>query len=132
MPKLPEKVVVKGEADVSSSVRSYLASERITNWRNTVGSGVQPSGHYVTYGLAEGSADLIACVPTMLTCPSCGFELPPIGRFVGIETKRSAGGKKGTDQILWHRVVRMAHGVVDFARSADEARNIIEKARREW
>ena len=132
MPKLPPRDTTRREADVSADVRSYLASEGVTNWRNTVGRGTAQSGHYITYGLCEGSADLIACVPTRLACPTCGAQLPPVGRFVGIETKHPRGGRKEDDQKAWHRVVAASFGVVGFARDVEQARAIIDRARFTW
>jgi hypothetical protein len=132
MPKLPPRPEVRREHDVGGEVRSYLSDESITHWRNNVGANVMQSGHYVVYGLCDGSADLIACVPTRLSCPECGAALPPIGRFVGIETKHPKRGTHGDNQLDWARVVTSAHGVAGFARSVEAARIIVEAARTQW
>jgi hypothetical protein len=102
----------------------------VVSWRNNVGSA-QVDGRYVTYGLCEGSADLIACVPTQLTCPDCGSLLPPIGRFVGIEVK---GPRTPTtpEQTRWVGLVNAAHGVAGFAHSAGDSVEIVTKARTVW
>jgi hypothetical protein len=136
MPKLPPRVArPELEADVSANVRKMLASDgEIVHWRNNVGTLPDPHrpGAYVTYGLAVGSSDLIACVPTSLRCPHCDCLLPPIGRFVGIETKRPSRSVTSADQTHWIGIVNAAHGVAGTAKSVLEAEVIVATARAKW
>jgi hypothetical protein len=115
-------------------VRTLLSeSPGVIHWRNNVGRAKLTHGPgWIDYGLCVGSADLIACVPTCLACPACGAELPPIGRFVGIETKRPAGGRITDDQIQWLRLVSGSYGVVSIVNSVEGARLAIHRARTQW
>jgi len=135
MPKLPERQrAPRREADVVGEVRpTIIAVPGALSWRNTVGfikaGDIAPRS--IAYGLCEGSADLIACIPTCLTCPDCGAMLPPIGRFVGIEVK---GPRTPTtpEQVRWAGLVNAAHGTAGFAHSAGDAAELVQRARVQW
>lgn len=132
MPKLPPRPVPpRRESDVMGEVRRELATMGVVHWRNNTGSLQDATGRYVTYGLCDGSADLIACVETALTCPSCGVSLPPIGRFVGIEVKGPTT-RTTEEQFAWARVVTRAHGVAGFAHADLDAKALIYQARQQW
>jgi hypothetical protein len=133
MPKLPPRPEVpRREADVMGEVRTMLSSMAgVVHWRNNVGSLQDARGRFISYGLCEGSADLIACVQTALTCPSCGVTLPPIGRFVGIEVK-GPSTRTTEDQFAWARVVTSAHGVAGFAHADLDAKALVYQARTQW
>lgn len=73
-------------------------------WRNNVGEAVF-KGRRVRYGLAIGSADLIACVD---------------GRFCAIEVKGPSGHVR-PEQERWLAAVRRIGGVAVVARSVDDA-----------
>jgi hypothetical protein len=110
-------------------VRTSLARLGVLSWRNNVGSLQDATGRYVQYGLAPGSADLIACVPTVFACPHCGSPLPPVGRFVGIEVK-GPNTPTRPEQFEWARLVERAHGVAGMAHNVEDARAILVRARR--
>lgn len=133
MPKLPARPTPpRRESDVMGEVRSYLATQRdLISFRNNVGMLRDERGVPVRYGLCEGSADLIACVPTKLACPSCGAALPPVGRFVGIEVK-GPGTRTTPEQFAWARTVEGSHGVAGFAHSDFDAIAIVRRARTQW
>lgn len=133
MPKLPDRAAApRREADVTSDVRSTLASMRdVIHWRNNVGSLETADGRYVTYGLAVGSSDLVAVVPTRLPCPFCNATLPPIGRFVGIEVK-GPRTPISADQRQWAGLVNAAHGVAGFVHSPGDAVSLVQQARLQW
>lgn len=133
MPKLPARQPApRRERDVQSDVRETLSSMRgVVHWRNNVGSLQDASGRWVQYGLCDGSADLIACVPTQLTCTSCGAPLPPLGRFVGLEVKGPTS-RVTPAQIAWQRVVEGAHGVAGIVREPLEAVELVQRARTRW
>jgi len=133
-PELPPRTErPRLERDVQNEIRARLARDYRTAivWRNNVGQLRDANGRVVRYGLCEGSADLIACVPTALACPSCGSALPPIGRFVGLEVKGPLG-RTTDEQRGWSHVVNAAHGVSGFAWSADDAATLITRAREQW
>lgn len=131
--KLPPRVAApRREADVLGEVRASLASMAgVVSWRNNTGALQDVTGRYVTYGLCEGSADLIACVPTQLVCPDCGALLPPLGRFVGIEVKGPAT-RTTPEQVRWAGLVNAAHGTAGFAHSAGDAVSLVQRARGQW
>jgi hypothetical protein len=85
-------------------------------WRNNVGRVPLPSGGWLQYGLAIGSADLIGLVD---------------GRFFALETK-SAKRKQTPEQIAWASVVRSMGGFACVVRSVDEARQAVERCRMGW
>jgi hypothetical protein len=113
---------------VVAEVRTELARLGIVNWRNNVGQLQDATGRYVRYGLCEGSADLIACVPVgpcVCGCTACSRE---IGRFVGIEVK---GPRTATssEQYAWQAIVRQHGGIVEIVHDASEIARVLEIAR---
>lgn len=115
-----------------AEVRTSLASMRgLISWRNNVGMLRDERGVPVRYGLCEGSADIIACVPTSLSCTSCGAPLPPIGRFVGIEVK-GPQTRTTPEQFAWASLVERSHGTAGIAHSAEDAGAIVLRARTRW
>lgn len=132
MPKLPARPAApRREADVMGEVRAVLANGPGVHWRNNTGALQDVTGRVVRYGLCEGSADLIACVPTALVCPSCGWQLPPIGRFVGIEVK-GPQTRTTPEQFAWASLVERAHGTAGFAWTEADAQAIVHRARTKW
>ncbi|SRR6266568_1582293 len=131
MPKIPERETRghKIESDISDDVRAAIASPQGATWRNNVGRLQDRFGNYVVYGLCNGSADLISIQRVVLACPSCNAELPPLGRFVAIETKTPKKEAFATQQ-HWLALVNALGGVAGVAKSADDARAILERARR--
>ena len=64
----------------------------------------------ITYGLAKGSADLIACI---------------YGRFVGLEVK-TGSGERSKEQEAWALAITNVGGVVAEVRSVQDAVDIYE------
>lgn len=85
-------------------------------WNNPVGecdfTGRNGRTYHVRYGLAEDSADLIAC---------CW------GRFVSIEMKRP-GARPRPGQLAWIELVRSFGGIADWADSVEKAVEIAMRA----
>lgn len=135
MPKLPPRPVQpRRERDVTAEARAELARSFVLHWRNNVGQAITYTGGVetrVAYGLCTGSADIIACVETQLACPSCGVQLPPIGRFVGIEVK-GPSARWSDEQRAWGRIVEDAHGVYGLVYGAGDVVSILQRARRVW
>lgn len=128
IPKLPKRDH-KIESDISDDVRVEIADAHSATWRNNVGQLQDRFGNHVVYGLAIGSADLIRLQRVVLECPTCKAELPPIGRFVAIETKTP---KKEAEllQRHWLALVETLGGISGVAKSAEQARAIVERAKR--
>lgn len=111
-PRKRTETVVKAEARAAINA---IPGCRV--WNNPVGEsdffGDNGRTYHVRYGLAEGSADLIAC---------CW------GRFVSIEMK-APGKKPRPDQLAWIELVRSFGGIADWADSVPGALEIVMRAR---
>jgi hypothetical protein len=118
------------EAQVQSAIRLALGQlPDVRVWRNSVGElPAQLSGGRKTrvkFGLAVGSSDLLCIVG-------------PRGRWLAIEVKagdwkpaRSGSKfKHEQEQRDWIAIVENFGGVGGFARSVDEAMELVERARR--
>jgi hypothetical protein len=69
-----------------------------------------------------GVPDIIACVPVQADQP----PMPPIGIFVGFETKTPTGGDPSSVQQHQHDKIRTACGQVFVPRSVSDAVQAIE------
>ena len=106
------------EAQIKAAARAAInAIPGCRVWNNPVGEadfeGHNGRTYHVRYGLAEGSADLIAC---------CW------GRFVSIEMK-APGKKPRPDQLAWIALVESFGGIAGWADSPEGAVAIAERAR---
>jgi hypothetical protein len=94
--------------------------------RNTVGVATEynPGNgrtRYITYGLGEGSADLVGILRRRIGGRS-------VGQWFCLEVKRP--GEKAEDhQSLWARTVREMGGFVATVCSVEEARAALDRAR---
>lgn len=109
------------------------AMDGVRVWRNNVGRMPLPSGGWLQYGLAIGSADLIGFVRVRLE--TCGPTDHPgeyhetfIARFFSIETK-SPGKKQTPEQAAWAKVVRSMGGFACVVRSIAEAFDAVRRCR---
>jgi len=125
----PRKPRPELETDVLKEIRTYLAAEGITHWRNNTGALRDVTNRLVVYGLCEGSADLIAIVPVNIILPPALGGHATVGRFVAIEVKRK-GANATAEQLRFLDTVAKAGGVAGVARSVADAKAIIERARR--
>lgn len=107
MRSAPTEAVIKAQARAAINA---IPGCRV--WNNPVGA-VEKDGYHVKFGLAVGSADLIAC---------CW------GRFVSIEMK-APGKKPRPDQLAWIELVESFGGIADWADSVEKAVAIVERAR---
>lgn len=82
---------------------------------NPQGRAMMRSGHWLTYGLGTGSADLICCA---------------FGRFVGLEVK-TGDAELREEQKDWADSIRSAGGIAREVRSVGDALAAIEEARNE-
>jgi len=111
------------ESFIQRDVRVALgAKPGLVMMRNNVGHAqhVTSSGNVcrITYGLGEGSADLVGCLAGC-ACPHCG-QTVPWGRFIAIEVK-SPRGKQSEEQAQWQRMLEANGGFYAVVRSVQEA-----------
>ncbi len=100
------------EAQITALARQAInAIPGCRVWNNPVGA-VEKDGYHVKFGLAVGSADLIAC---------CW------GRFVSIEIK-APGKKPRPGQLAWAALVESFGGVAGWADSVEGAVAIVMRA----
>jgi hypothetical protein len=104
------------ETALSRTIRERLALERdVLVWRNNTGRLPNAQGQWITFGLGEGSADLVGLVA-------------PSGRFFSLEIK-TATGRVTSAQVQWGRAVRARGGFVAVVRSVDESMAALERCR---
>ncbi len=131
-PKGPEL-----ESEVLRDVREWLASQPdVSIHRNNSGALKDATGRLVRYGLAVGSSDLIGsltvhCRP--IPAHSWAGETSPtsraISRSLAIEVK-TATGTLTADQSRFLEEKRRIGWITGVVRSVDEAKRLIERARR--
>lgn len=92
-------------------------------FRNNVGTLKNQRGEYVTYGLCEGSSDLIGWKTIRIQPWHIGMN---IAQFVAIEVKMP--GKKATEkQQNFIEAVKQAGGIATVCCSTEEALNAIQR-----
>ena len=102
----------QAESPIVAEIRLALGRESdLVLWRNSVWSQ-----NRAVPGLGTGSSDLIGC-------------LSPHGRLVALEVKTDRG-RATQEQILFLELVRSMGGFAAVVRSADEAVDALERARR--
>lgn len=120
MPALPDRPALRRtETTVQSEIRHALALiPGVIVWRNNTGALRDETGRLVTYGLADGSSDLIACA---------------WGRFVAIEVKREQPRGKPSahlvTQLAFIAQVERAGGVGGIAWDVPSAMAILMRAK---
>lgn len=104
------------EAKLSAEIRLALGREKdLVLWRNHTGAA-EVRGHWQKFGLCVGSSDLVGI-------------LGPLGRFFGLEIK-TPKGRLSEDQRLFAALVRRLGGFCSVARSVEEGRAALDRARR--
>ena len=84
--------------------------------RNVIGQGITDYGSRVTFGMGDGSADLLGM-------------LRGSGRVLALEVKTFApGSRQNKDQLAWAASIRRAGGFVAVARSPAEALAAVTRA----
>jgi hypothetical protein len=116
MSHAPTKERLESEAALMKRVVNVLEMSGVCVLRNTVGFTLY-MGRGVTFGLGKGSADLVCIVP-------------PLGRWLCLELKRTKGGKVTPEQEAWLAGVRKFGAVAGVVRSVDEALTLLAEARR--
>lgn len=86
-------------------------------WRNNTGKLEDKNGRWVSFGLCEGSSDLIGIKVVTITPDLVGKQ---IAQFVAIECK-SKRGRLSAEQANFLAAVRAAGGIAIEARSVQDA-----------
>lgn len=131
------------EQILSSEIAAAIgAREGLRIWRNNTGRGYVPisdAGRAALLALLRrpgmirpidfgvpGSTDYLGIAAAR--CRACGEG--PVGRFVGLEVK-TKDGRVSTQQQRFGEMIRSLGGIWIIARSADDARDGIERELRE-
>ena len=114
------------ESAVMPEIRLALSRAGSTLHRNNQGLAWygKDRDQPVKYGLGVGTGDLIGFTPVVITPGMVGMT---IAVYTSIEIKRPHGGREDQEQQNYVRVVQAAGGFAGFARSPDEALQIIRK-----
>lgn len=107
------------ESNVVAEVRAALSRiPGVICYRNNTGALRDATGRLVRYGLADGSADLVACA---------------WGRFVAIECKleqpRGKPSKHLASQLAWIAQLEAHGGIGGVAWDVESALRILDRAR---
>lgn len=94
-------------------------------WRTQSGELLIRKPRVISFGLCEGSADLIGWREITITPDMVGRT---VAIFASIETKTAKGVVK-PEQEKWADAVAKAGGISGIARSTEDARAIIEGAK---
>jgi VRR-NUC domain len=109
------------ETQLLAAIRdALLATGRCLLWRNNTGKLQDARGRWVSFGLGEGSPDLIGILRARSPCAH-------MGRFLAIEVKLP-GKSPEVAQACWHRAAREAGALVIVAHSVAEALAGLEEA----
>lgn len=112
----------KREGRIQRQIQVALSRGPIRLFRNNVGSFRTLDGmRVVRCGLAPGSADLIGFTRIKIRKQDIGKTLAV---FTSIEVKRPRG-RQGAAQRRWLALVDFAGGIGGFARSVEEAKDVI-------
>ena len=105
------------ELQIQDAVRLILGVDLAgCFWRNNVGSAVTPDGRHVKYGVGNpGGADLIGVYR---------------GRFVAVEIKTPTG-RQNPDQVRYQQLVEGKGGIYAVVRSEQDARDLLDRLRRQ-
>jgi hypothetical protein len=127
------RVQLRVEAKLMREIQGVLSQGNIRLFRNNVGSAflgayvwdqgavVIPNPQRVTYGLCEGSSDLIGWRSRTITEDMVGKKF---AQFVAVEVK-SPSGRLNKTQDAFIRKVREAGGIAGVARTLSEATQLL-------
>ena len=115
------------ERDIQAQIWQAMGRHAVL-FRNNVGALVDKrSGHFVKFGLAKGSSDLIGWTRVKITQGMVGST---VAVFTAIEIKTKTGKPTEKQQHFIGRV-KAAGGYAGVARSVKDAVGIIEKGVRD-
>lgn len=115
------------ETAIQAKVRAVLnrIDTGVRVWRNNVGEWKTPTGQYVKYGLAPGSADLVGIAQVVIRPEDVGASL---GRFLAVEVKTPTG-RLSDEQRAWLATVEKLGGLTAVTRTEAEAVELLRRLR---
>ena len=105
------------EGSLLKQIQVALSNAGARLFRNNVGRYKNSSGHWIQYGLAVGSSDLVGWRSIKVTQEMVGQT---VAIFAACEVKTKAG-RLTQDQNNFLEVVKQSGGIACVARSVDEA-----------
>jgi len=100
---------MKSEARIKQEILLYLSENGIFSWNNATGVGLSPDGkRHIKFGFT-GSPDIFAVQD---------------GKFIGIETKTSAGKQRQT-QKKFQTTFEKSGGTYIVARGVEDVKKIL-------
>jgi hypothetical protein len=124
------EIMKRAQVELTADPRTRLFRNNVGSawqgvpWRTQRGELLIRSPRLITFGLCEGSGDLIGWRETTITPDMVGRT---VAIFASLEIKTAIGVVK-PEQKKWDEAVRAAGGISGFARSTEDARAIIEGA----
>lgn len=123
----PRKPRRRVETDIVGDIRIALGKlPYVVVFRNNTGALKNEHGRLVTYGLCEGSSDLIGIVAAWVGHP---YQSSTVGRFFALEVK-VPGNEPTAEQDRFLTVVGSQGGAAGWCDSVAGAIEFIERARR--
>lgn len=98
------------ETDIMRLIMIECSKLGATVWRNNVGTGYTRNGHYIRFGLCEGSSDLIGTYK---------------GKFLAIEVKTPAG-KLTYKQRQFIDFVNNNGGIAGVCRNTEDLKKLLD------
>jgi hypothetical protein len=134
MPDIPRRKRRVTEATVQDHIRKYLAGQSdVTLYRNHVGSIKDAEGRWFSFGLGEGTSDLVGWIQVLATPIPARGGVVTVARMLAIEIK--APGKEAlhperiATQQAWLAFVRRSGGVAAMVTTVDEVAELLTEAR---
>lgn len=104
-------------------MRLALQALKVYTFRNSVGAVKAESGHWVRYGLCEGSSDLIGWTEHVIQPSDVGRR---VAIFTAIETKAPRGRASEMQETFLARVI-VAGGIAGIARDEESAKVLVDR-----
>ena len=105
------------ESELQNKIRLKLSKLGFKVFRNNTGAWKHPSGRWISYGLCEGSSDVIAFKKVKIKPSMIGKD---IAIFCAIETKSPTKSKTTEKQKNFITVVRESGGFACIVRSEND------------
>jgi len=118
------------ETPIMRDIMVALSKAGARTFRNNVGvakfKGDDGKPRYVRYGLCNGSSDVIGLTPIVITPDMVGKT---VAVFTAVEVKRPKNKREQEDQQNFVAMVRGRGGIAGFARSVEQALDLIRNFR---
>jgi hypothetical protein len=110
------------EQVIQNEIRLAISSPTVKMFRNNVGSLKDENGQRVTFGLCNGSSDLIGFTSKTITADDIGKT---VAVFTAIEIK-TPKGKISESQQAFIDMVKSKGGLAGVARSIEDAQEMLK------